>query len=332
MDDVHKPDLEDTSSVEAEASEEGVRRFCESRFGISLHWGLYSLNTSGSEWAYYHERIPFETYRKRMDRFNPVRFQAEEWADLMLEAGQKFAMITAKHHDGFCMWDTQNTEFKVTNSVFGRDVVAELATALAARGLGLHFYYSLVDWTHPTYRQDWPAYVEYYQEHLRELCSEYGEIGGFLFDGYWPLADWGNEPDIHVDYFQPRGDFDLAGAYDLIHKLQPNAVITNNHHVLPLRGEDYQVWELDLPGERKHFEWNSTEIGDKPKATWWNTNAGWSYQPYRYSLKSAEDLLATYRAVQSRDAVFMLNVGPRPYGDIHPAEQHVLRQMGQAIG
>jgi alpha-L-fucosidase len=86
---------------------------------------------------------------------------------------------------------------------------------------------------------------------------------------------------------------------------------------------------LDLPGERKHFEWNSTEIGDKPTACWWNLNAGWSYQPWRHNVKSAQDLLATYRTTQSRDAVFMLNVGPRPFGDIHPDEQRVLREIGR---
>ena len=91
---VPKPDIEDTSRVRVEASEEGIRRYCEARFGMSVHWGLYSLNTSSSEWAYFQVRIPFETYRKRMDRFDPVRFQAEEWADLMLEAGQKLLLIT----------------------------------------------------------------------------------------------------------------------------------------------------------------------------------------------------------------------------------------------
>ncbi len=186
-------------------------------------------------------------------------------------------------YDGFCLWDSALTDFKITNTPFRRDVLAELSAALHERGLGLHFYYSLLDWTHPAYRKDWDAYVAYYQGQLRELCSYYGEIGGILFDGYWPRQIWETEEEL--EWFAPRGPWDLAGAYDLIHTLQPNAVITNNTHILPLKGEDYQVWELDLPGENT-TGFNCTEVGDKPTACWWNLNAGWSYQPWNYRLKA----------------------------------------------
>jgi alpha-L-fucosidase len=185
-----------------------------------------------------------------------------------------------------------------------------------------------VDWTHPAYRVDWPAYVSYYQNQLRELCTSFGPLGGIIFDGYWPRNPL--DADGMQEYFAPRGAWELAGAYDLIHQLQPDAMVANNTHILPLQGEDYQVWELDLPGENK-IGFNCTEIGDKPTACWWNLNAGWSYQPWNHNVKSAEEIFATYRAVRARDAVFFLNVGPRPFGDIHPEEQHVLRQIGQAI-
>jgi alpha-L-fucosidase len=319
--------IEDTSRAQLQATPEGVQRFRSAGFGLSVHWGLYALSASGSEWIYFLDRIPLETYKKRMERFNPLRFNAEEWGDLMLEAGQKFLMITSKHHDGFCLWDTALTDFKVTNTAFKRDIIAELAPALQARGIGLHFYYSLVDWTHPTYRQDWPAYVAYYQNQIRELCSNYGEISGILFDGYWPRGVCEGDA---IEYIAARGPWDLAGTYDLIHSLQPNAVVTNNTHVLPLKGEDYQVWELDLPGEDK-IGFNCNQIGDKTTACWWNLNAGWSYQPWNHTVKSAEEILKTYRAVKVRDGVFVLNVGPRSFGDIHPDEQRVLRTIGQAI-
>ena len=318
---------EDTSRAQLQAAEEGMQRFRSAGFGLSMHWGLYSLSMNDSEWVYFNQRIPYEVYRPRMERFNPVRFNAEEWADLMVESGQKFLTITTKHHDGFCLWDTAFTDFKVTNTPFKRDILAELAPALRERGIGLHFYYSLLDWTHPAYRKDWPAYVAYYQNQLRELCTHYGEISGFLFDGYWPRTLFEGD---EVEYFPPRGSWDLAGAYDLIHRLQPNAVITNNAHIPPLKGEDYQVWELDLPGENKMW-FNCTEVGDKPTATWWNLNMGWSYQPWNHAVKSAAEILKIYRAVKARDAVFALNVGPRPFGDIHPDEQRVLREIGQAI-
>lgn len=319
--------IEDTRRARLQASPEGLDRFRRAGYGLSVHWGLYSLSNSGTEWTYYNDRIPMATYQRRMERFNPVRFNAEEWGDLMVEARQKFLFITSKHHDGFCLWDTDQTDFKITRTPFGRDALAELAAALKDRGIALHFYYSLVDWTHPAYRNDWPAYVAFYQNQIRELCARFGELGGFVFDGYWPRQPLTGDM---AEYFAARGPWDLAGTYDLIHTLQPNAVITNNTHVVPLKGEDYQVQELDLPGENT-TGFNAVEIGDKPTACWWNLNAGWSYQPWNHAVKQAEDILATYRTVRSRDAVFILNVGPRSFGDIHPEEQQALRQIGRGI-
>jgi alpha-L-fucosidase len=328
MSDSQNYEVEDTSSAKLEASAKGVEEFKQAGIGLSLHWGLYSLSTRSNEWIYFNDRVPLDIYKERMNRFNPTRFCPEEWVDLMVEAGMKFLLITSKHHDGFCLWDTQYTDFKVTNTAFKRDILAELAQALGERNISLHFYYSLVDWTHPAYRVDWPAYVSYYQNQLRELCTRFGPIGGIIFDGYWPRNSLDAEG--MQEYFAARGPWDLAVTYDLIHELQPDAVIANNTHILPLQGEDYQIWELDLPGENK-VGFNCTEVGDKPTACWWNLNAGWSYQPWNHNVKSAEEILATYRTVRAKNAVFLLNVGPRPFGDIHPEEQQVLRQLGQAI-
>lgn len=319
---------EDTSAAKLQVSEERLRQFQQMAFGLSAHWGLYSVCGGGSEWAYYNNRVPLEAYRLRMDRFNPVRFDAEEWADLMVEAGQRFLLITSKHHDGFCLWDTALTDFKATRTRFGRDILAELAPALADHGLELHFYYSLVDWTHPAYRKNWPEYVAYYQAQLRELCTRFGKIGGIIFDGYWPRVRF--EPGDHADYFQPRGPWDLAGSYDLIHQFQPEAIVVNNTHIPPLQGEDLQIWELDLPGENT-IGFNGTEIGAKPVASWWNLNSGWSYQPMNHRVRSAAEILEAYRKVRARNGVFYLNVGPRGFGDIHPDEQRVLREIGQTL-
>lgn len=320
--------VEDTSHAQLQASAKGVDRFLKAGYGLSAHWGLYALSTTGNEWIYYTHQIPLTEYQKRLQRFNPTRFNAEEWADLMLESGQKFLVITSKHHDGFCLWDSALTEFKVSNTPFGRDILHELAQALHDRELGLHFYYSLVDWTHSAYRTDWDAYVAYYQGQIRELCTRFGRIDGFVFDGYWPRQEM--EPGLEYAYFAARGKWDLAGTYDLIHELQPGAVIANNSHVPPLRGEDYQVWELDLPGENT-IGFNTTEVGNKPTACWWNLNNGWSYQPWHYNLKSAQEIVAVYHKAQAMGSPFFLNVGPRPFGDIHPEEQRLLREIGQII-
>ena len=318
-------EVEDTSAARLQASPEGLQAFVEARYGLSVHWGLYALNGRG-EWVMHQERIPHAVYRERLGQFNPTRFDAEEWADLMLEAGQKFLFFTSKHHDGFCLWDTQQTDWKVTNSPFRRDVIAELAPALRDRGIKLHLYYSLLDWTHPAYRNDWPAYVAYYQAQLKELLTHYGEIGGVIFDGYWPRQGF----DAGDAHFTAGGAWDLVGTYDLIHSLQPNAVVTNNTHVLPLRGEDCQVWELDMPGENT-VGFNTTQMGNTPKAVWWNLNTGWAYAPRTHRVKQPEAMLRDLRRAHARGAVFVLNVGPRPWGDIHPEEQQALRRIGQMI-
>ncbi len=310
-----------------QASAAGLQAFVDARYGLSMHWGLYALYGRG-EWVHYNERIPLPEYRRRLQQFNPVRFCAEEWADLVLESGQKFLLITAKHHDGFCLWPSQLTDFTIAATPFGRDPLAELAAALHARGLGLHFYYSLLDWTHPAYRSDWPAYVAYYQGQLRELLTGYGPIAGVIFDGYWPRTLF-DGPD-ESEWFPPRGPLDLQGTYELIHSLQPDAVVANNGHIPPLPGEDYQVWELDMPGQNT-VGFNTTDTGSKPFAVWWNLNQGWSYAPSTHAVKEPGVVLATLRQAFSHQAVFMLNVGPRPFGDIHPEEQQALRRMGTQL-
>jgi len=122
----------------------------------------------------------------------------------------------------------------------------------------------------------------------------------------------------------------LATTYQLIHDLQPDAVITNNTHIAPLPGEDYQVSELDLPGENTQG-FNTLETGRKSLASWFNLNTGWSYQPRHHQVMPLEQIMTYYRQMQKQKAVLMLNVGPRPFGDIHPDEQLVLRQFGRAI-
>ena len=311
---------EDTSAARLRASREGLRRFQESVWGLSAHWGLYSLIGRG-EWVMHQESIPIPEYEKLMAQFNPVRFDAEEWAQLMVESGARFFMITTKHHDGFCLYDSALTDYKVTRTPFGRDPIAELAEACHRHGIALHFYYSLLDWHHPDYRTNWPAYVRYYQGQVRELCTRYGPLGGILFDGYWPA--YAPTP----KHFLPGGLWDLAGTYDLIHSLQPDAVVVNNHHILPLPGEDYQVWEVDLPGENT-TGFNTTQIGSLPRAAWFNVNTGWSYNPGNSAVKSVEELAGYVVRSRERQATCILNVGPAPTGEIIAEEAAALRGLG----
>lgn len=317
--------LEDTGNVRLAASPRGLKALVDARLIITAHWGLYSIVGRG-EWVMYKEKISFEKYRPLMERFNPTRFDAEEWADLVLESGARHFLITAKHHDGFCLWDTRSSDFKSTNTPFKRDIIAEVSEALGERGISLHYYYSILDWTHPAYRSDWPAYVEYYQGHLRELLTNYGKVAGVIFDGYWPRFDFAEDQ----EHFRPGGPWDLAGAYDLIHELQPDAVVGNNHHVLPLKGEDYQVFELDLPGENT-IGFNTTEVAGIPLVTWETLNSGWSYNPAKHDVKTSRDVSEKLFKANRAGATMFLNIGPRPFGDIHPEEAARLREMGRLV-
>jgi alpha-L-fucosidase len=320
-----KMDIEDTSNARLQATPEGVQRFRDMRFGLSVHWGLYALIGQG-EWVMHQAQIPVSEYEQLVERFNPTLFDAQAWIDLAVEAGAQAFLITSKHHDGFCMYDTALSDYKITNTPFGRDPIAELAEACHQHGVALHFYYSLLDWHHPAYRSDWPAYVDYYQGQVRELCTQYGLLGGMLFDGYWPRTPFTAE----TGYFRPGGSWDLAGTYDLIHSPQPDAMVVNNHHVLPLKGEDYQAFELDMPGENT-TGFNTTEVGDLPLATWFNVNRGWSYFEDEQQVKSADRLLGYLTGSAERGARCWLNVGPTSLGDILPEEATELRKLARLM-
>lgn len=317
--------IEDASRAELQVTPEGVAQFRAMGLGLTVHWGLYALIGRG-EWVMHQEQIPVHQYEKLVEQFNPIRFDAEAWATLTAEIGARAFLITTKHHDGFCMYDTALTEYKVTNTPFGRDPIAELAEACRQRGIQLYFYYSLLDWHHPDYRTNWSAYVEYYQGQVREICTRYGELGGIVFDGYWPRSEF--TPDR--EYFRPGGAWDLAGTYDLIHALQPKAMVGNNHHVLPLKGEDYQVFELDFPGENT-VGFNTTEVGDLPLAAWFNVNRGWSYFQGEQRVKPADQLAEYVLGSAKHKAMCWLNVGPTPDGDILAEEAEALLGMSSLL-
>ncbi|MCL1856227.1 MAG: alpha-L-fucosidase [Kiritimatiellaeota bacterium] len=321
--------VEDANAATLQASERGMKAFREAVSGLSVHWGLYSV-LGRNEWCLNLDAMEHEAYFKTlMPRFNPARFCAEEWADLLLEAGQKFFIITTKHHDGFCMWDTALNDKKVTNTAFRRDVCAELATAMQERGIKVHWYHSLLDWTHPAYRkrETWPEYREYLHAQLRELLTHYGPIHGVVFDGYWPRLTC-DEADP-VSHFKEKGDYRFAAIYDLIHGLQPDAMVANNHHTPMMKGEDYQVWELDLPGENSAgFSGGATVVSGSATAAWLTLGKGWSYQPDKHAVCTAADMMNKIRRTRVLGGTMIINVGPRSFGDIHPEEARVLRQIG----
>ena len=224
-------------------------------------------------------------------QFNPVAFDPVEWVALAKAAGMKYITITSKHHDGFAMFDSKVSDYNiVARTPYKKDVLKALADECRKQGLKLFFYHSQLDWHHPDYfprgrtgqdagRADqgsWPRYLDYMNGQLRELLTNYGEIGGIWFDGWWdrPDADW--QPDR---------------TYSLIHQLPPQALIGANHHRRLFPGEDFQMFEKDLPGG-KTAEFNKdSEIGDLPLETCETMNGAWGFNLTDRRYKSTTDLI-----------------------------------------
>ncbi|MFN2234049.1 MAG: alpha-L-fucosidase, partial [Anaerolineales bacterium] len=259
-----------------QVTKKGLQWFQDARFGMFIHWGLYSLIGRG-EWVMHNEKIPVPEYEKLLPQFNPVQFNADEWVQLAVDAGQKYLVITSRHHDGFSMYDTALSDYKITNTPFQRDPLAELADACAKNdGIKLGFYVSLLDWHHPAYRfreengLAWDDYIGFLHGQVHELCSDYGEICAFWFDGDWPRQSLSEEN----AYFAAGGSFEYEKIYGIIRDLQPDAVIHNNRHDQPLPGEDVQGFEQDLPGDNT-AGFNTTEIYDMPIEVCMTINDNW---------------------------------------------------------
>lgn len=173
-----------------QASPAGIARYRRARFGMFVHWGLYALVGRG-EWHMFDDRVPVDTYRTLAGHFRPAAWDAAALADLAVAAGQRYVTVTSRHHDGFSMYDTALSDYRVTRTPLARDVLAELADACRERGLGLGVYVSLVDWHHPGYRHwrrpgAWEDYLGFLHGQVEELCTRYGPIFQVWFDGDWP--------------------------------------------------------------------------------------------------------------------------------------------------
>jgi len=301
-------------------------RFQDMRFGLFIHWGIYSLLQDG-EWVMNNRGLTVPEYETLAPQFNPVKFDAAEWVRLAKDAGMRYITITSKHHDGFAMFDSKVSDWDIVDRTpYGRDVLKLLADETRAQGVTLFFYHSQLDWHHPDYwprgqtgqrtgraeQGDWHRYLDYMDAQLRELLTNYGPIGGIWFDGMWDRYE---------------ADWRLERSYGLIHELQPAALIGSNHHRLPYPGEDFQMFEKDLPGQNT-FGYNTTEVGALPLETCETTNDSWGYRLTDRNLKSRDDLIRLLVNAAGRDANLLLNVGPMPTGEIPPAVAARLREVG----
>ena len=301
--------------------------FRDAKFGIFVHWGVYSLLGQG-EWVMENRGIPVSTYEWLATTFNPVKFDAHAWVSLAKDAGAKYITITSRHHDGFSMFSTAATKYNIVDwTQFKRDPLKELADECRRQGLKLFFYYSQLDWHHPDYWPrgrtglktgrpeggSWPRYLDFMDSQLTELLTQYGSIGGIWFDGMWD---------------KPNADWRLPTTYALIHRLQPAALIIPNHHQAPLVGEDVQTFEQDLPGANT-AGFNTREIGSLPLETSLTMNDSWGFNITDRRFKSLRELISYLVRAAGNDANLLLNVGPRPDGTIQPEAAERLRDMGR---
>ncbi|MCX6040530.1 MAG: alpha-L-fucosidase [Caldilinea sp.] len=312
-----------------QVSPQGLSWFQDARFGMFVHWGLYSI-LGKQEWVMHTDRIPVPEYEKLASQFNPTKFDADAWIRTAADAGQKYIVVTSRHHDGFSMYDTALSDYKVTNTPFRRDPIAELAEACSRHGIKLGFYVSLLDWHHPAYRfraesgLAWADYLVFLHGQVHELCTQYGELAVLWFDGDWPHAA------LHEDnaYFLAGGSFEYPTLYDMIHELQPHAVVENNRHVEPLPGEDLQGFEQDLPGENT-AGFNTTTIYGLPIQICMTLNDHWGWNRHDRNTKSAQRLVHLLAKSASVGGNLLLNVGPTPEGEIPALHQERLREVGR---
>jgi alpha-L-fucosidase len=302
--------------------------FQQARFGLFIHWGVYSIPGDG-EWVMNVQQIPIKTYEKIPGFFNPTQFDAKEWVDMVKAAGMKYITITSKHHDGFAMYDSKVSDYDIMDRTpYKKDVLKMLADECHRQGIKLFFYHSQLDWHHPDYfprgrtggtytgrdeSGDWYKYLDYMDTQLTELLTNYGEIGGIWFDGMWDKKD---------------ADWRLEKTYSLIHKLQPAALVGSNHHLAPFPGEDFQMFEKDLPGHNTTGFSGDSKVGDIPLETCETINNSWGFNLQDNKNKTIRQLIQYLVKAAGYNANFLLNVGPMPNGKIQPDHVELLKQMG----
>lgn len=311
--------------------------FQNAKFGLFIHWGPFSIPGEG-EWVMNNRNITVKNYTRLMDFFNPIAFDADAWVKMAKDAGMQYITLITRHHDGFSMWDTKQSDFNIMNTPYHKDVVKMMADACHRQGIKLFFYYSLLDWrredyswttgrtgkgTGRTHQEDWNHYIQFMKNQLTELLTQYGPVAGIWFDGYWDQLK--NDSDKNQI---PAVNWHLNEIYKLIHQLQPACLIGNNHHLQPLSGEDFQMFEKDLPGGNT-TGFGGASISGLPLETCETINNSWGFNITDTSYKSTTDLIHYLVRAAGFGANFLLNIGPMPNGAVQPEFQERLAFMGK---
>jgi alpha-L-fucosidase len=305
------------------------QEFQDAKFGMFIHWGVYSVLGDG-EWVFHERKLKVHEYERLPKFFDPEKFDAKAWVSLAKAAGMKYITITSRHHDGFAMFDTKVSDWNIVQRTpYGKDPLKMLADEAHRQGIKLFFYYSQLDWHNPDYyprgatawdsgrpnRGDWNSYLDDYMDgQLRELLTNYGPIGGIWFDGMWD---------------KPDADWHLAKTYALIHQLQPAALIVPNHHQTPKPGEDVQTFERDLPGQNT-AGFNTKEVSERLPLESSNTlNGSWGFNIGDHSYKSSDEVEQMLVRAAGNNSNLLLNIGPMPNGEIQEEFKERLHAVGE---
>jgi len=336
---ITSPQLKAQEYVPSKENLEARAWFEKAKFGLFVHWGVYSLLGDG-EWVMNNQNISISEYEKLPSFFNPIDFNPKEWVALVKAAGMKYITITSRHHDGFSMFDTQASDYNIVKATpYGKDVLKALAEECRQQGIKLFFYYSLLDWRRDDYfprgrtgtgipgrgEGAWEDYIAFMKTQLRELLTNYGEIGGIWFDGHWDQKEWDGK-----QFGKLKVDWHYDELYGLIHELQPQALIGNNHHIGVLPGEDFQMFEKDLPGKNT-TGWGTAadQIGDVPLEVCETINGSWGFNLQDRKHKSRKELIQYLIKAAGYGSNLLLNVGPMPNGKIQPQHVTSLKEIGQ---
>lgn len=325
--------------------------FSQARFGIFIHWGIYSMLGDG-EWVMHNKNINHTEYEKLAGGFYPSKFNAAEWISAIKRSGAKYICITSRHHDGFSIFGTKASPYNsVEATPFGRDILAEIAQECHKQGIRLHIYYSHLDWGREDYypvgrtgrgtgrtgffegkklpqidssvfQTNWAYenYLKFMDTQITELLTNYGPVGAIWFDGLW-------DRDEQEDGLKAE-TWNLANQYALIHKLQPGCLVGNNHHMDPFPGEDIQIFERDIPGQNLYGYSEQAISTVLPLETCQTMNRSWGYRVTDTTYKSGEFLIKYLVQTAAKGANLLLNIGPRPDGTLPDKSLDRLRAIG----
>ena len=323
-----------------EEYEKRVAWYQEARFGMFIHWGLYAIPARG-EWVRSVEEIPEEEYLPFFDEFNPVDFEPEKWAKAAKEAGMKYAVMTAKHHDGFCLFDSKLTDFKATNTKAGKDLIREFLEAFRKEGIKVGLYYSLLDWHHPDYphygdwhhpmrnceeikdvERDFDHYLEYMHGQVKELCTQYGKLDIMWFD---------------FSYGEMTGEaWRATELVKMVRSYQPDIIIDNR---LEVSGEGFGSIATDNPGDFSG-DFVSPEqiippnglVSETGRDLVWEAcitmNDHWGYCAKDKNFKPAAMIIKKLVECVSKNGNMLLNVGPDAKGNIPDESLKILKEIG----